>query len=72
MDNILIDYFVNKRAHAKGQHEVHRSGCVFMPDEKNRYCLGVFKNWVEAVTEARKFYPQSDLCFFCARKTSKS
>ena len=64
-------YYVNKRAHAKGKHEVHLTGCVFMPSEKNRYCLGAFKNCAEAVQEARKFYPRSDFCFFCARKNNQ-
>jgi len=65
-------YFVNKRAHAKGDHEVHKAGCPFMPFEKNRYCLGTFQNCAEAVQEAKKFYPKSDGCFFCSRKSHKT
>ncbi len=64
--NIMIKYYVNKNQQANGDHEVHSLGCVFMPNIENRQYLGMFATCRSAVTEAKKYYPQSNGCFYCS------
>lgn len=59
-------YYVNKNAQSNGDHEVHKSGCNFMPAEENKKYLGSFENCRDAVLEAKKTYPQSNGCFYCS------
>jgi len=61
-------YYVNKNAQANGDHEVHKSGCSFMPDEGNRKYLGSFTNCFDAVREAKKYYPKSNGCYYCSKE----
>jgi len=59
-------YYVNKNAQANGDHEVHKSGCSYMPSSENRMYLGDFSNCHGAVREAKKTYPQSNGCYYCS------
>lgn len=61
-------YYVNKQAQSNGDHEVHVSGCAFMPSEANKLYLGNFSNCWDAVREARKSYPQSNGCYWCSKE----
>jgi len=58
-------YYVNKNGQANGDHEVHVSGCSYMPLAENRIYLGDFTSCRPAVTEAKKHYAQSDGCYYC-------
>lgn len=60
-------YYVNKQAQSNGDHEVHTTGCSYLPDEKNRLYLGLFDNCHDAVREARKHYSQVNGCYWCSR-----
>ncbi len=62
----MARYYVNKRAQANGDHEVHKAGCSFMPDEANRQYLGDFSTCAPAVREAKRYYLQSNGCFYCS------
>lgn len=44
-------YYVNKNAQNNGDHEVHKSGCSWMPDKDNRIFLGDFTNCFGAVRD---------------------
>ena len=59
-------YYVNKRAQANGDHEVHKSGCSYMPNQENRLYLGTFSGCAGAVKEAKKHYAQSNGCYYCS------
>lgn len=59
-------YYVNKNAQDNGDHEVHKSGCSYMPESENRKSLGDFATCGPAVTEAKKTYKQSNGCYYCA------
>ena len=63
----MAKYYVNKNAQANGDHEVHKSGCQFMPKPENRIYLGDFANCHDAVREAKRHYRQSNGCYFCSR-----
>lgn len=65
-------YYVNKRAQANGDHEVHVEGCDWMPLEKNRIYLGMFYGCTGAVSEARKHFKQVNGCYYCSRECHTS
>lgn len=60
-------YYVNDNAQANGDHEVHQSGCSWLPEPHNRTSLGVFETCPPAVREARKHYTQVNGCYYCSR-----
>ncbi len=62
----MASYYVNKNAQSNGDHEVHTSGCIWLPDVNNRKYLGEFDNCRGAVIEAKKTYPQSNGCKHCS------
>ena len=62
----MATYYVNKNAQANGDHEVHRSGCSYMPEPENRVYLGEFSTCQAAVREARKHYRQANGCYYCS------
>ena len=59
-------YYVNKNAQDNGDHEVHKSGCSYMPNSENRLYLGDFSSCRPAVAAAKKTYPQSNGCYYCS------
>lgn len=61
-------YYVDKIAQDNGDYEVHKSGCEFMPEDKNRLYLGVFFHCSDAIQKAKESYPQSTGCYFCSRE----
>lgn len=64
----MATYYVNKNAQNNGDHEVHKSGCNFMPAPENKLCLGDFSSCHGAVREAKKHYPKSNGCYYCSRE----
>lgn len=63
----MADYYVNRNAQSNGDHEVHVSGCTYMPQSENRIYLGSFSSCGPAVAEARKHYTQVNGCYYCSR-----
>lgn len=61
-------YYVNKNAQDNGDHEVHKEGCSYMPEIKNRKYLGTFLSCSGAVNAAKKEYPQSNGCYYCSKE----
>lgn len=59
-------YYVNKNAQSNGDHEVHTATCTRLPDIGNRQYLGDFSRCVPAVAEARRYYRQSNGCYYCS------
>jgi hypothetical protein len=59
-------YYVNKNEQPNGDHEVHKSGCVFMPKVENRIYLGDFWSCEAAVLKAKQYYNQVDGCRQCS------
>ncbi|XMO86758.1 hypothetical protein AAFN75_00335 [Algibacter sp. AS12] len=62
----MTSYYVNKKAQANGDHEVHKRGCSFIPNEENQVYLGLFNNCPDAIKEAKKHYAQSNGCYYCS------
>ena len=61
-------YYANKNSQSNGDHEVHTTGCSFMPAEHNRQYLGTFVSCRGAVQEAKKYFPRSNGCFYCSNE----
>ena len=68
----MSSYYVHTVAQENGDHEVHVSGCSWMPDTANRKYLGEFSNCAAAVVEAKKTYWKSDGCHWCCPECDKS
>lgn len=62
----MASYYVNKNAQANGDHEVHKSGCPWLPNVENRIYLGNFDNCEDAVEKAKDEYDQVNGCYFCS------
>ncbi len=62
-----MKYYVNKNAQSNGDHEVHTQNCSYLPIMENRIYLGEFTNCKDAVKEAKKYYTQTNGCFFCCK-----
>lgn len=45
----MAKYYVNKNAQSNGDHEVHTTGCSFMPETINRIYLGDFQSCGPAI-----------------------
>lgn len=65
-------YYVNRNAQPSGDHEVHTTGCSFMPAEKNCIYLGIFESCGPAVKLAKaEHFPKSDGCAYCCPRCNK-
>ncbi len=62
----MAKYYVNDRAQNNGDHEVHKTGCPFLPLIVSKTYLGDFATCAPAVKEAKKTYKQSDGCATCS------
>lgn len=66
----MASYYVNNRAQANGDHEVHTTGCIYMPSDTTY--LGEFSSCAPAVAEAKKTYRQSNGCKTCSNSCHTS
>ncbi len=60
--------YVNKNAQSTGEHEVHTTGCSYMPEPENRVYLGEFTNCGGAVRKAKNVYSNVDGCYYCSNE----
>ncbi|MGV0757590.1 hypothetical protein ACTS95_10445 [Empedobacter brevis] len=58
-------FYVNNNAQPNGDHEVHRSNCIYVPYILSKKDLGNHDGCHNAVTEAKKTYKQSNGCATC-------
>jgi hypothetical protein len=61
----MASYYVHTKPAADGDHEVHVSGCAWLPDAANRKYLGEFGSCQPAVAEARKQFTRVNGCRSC-------
>lgn len=62
----MAHYCVNKNAQENGDHEVHKVGCSWYPNEENRVSLGTHDTCYTAVIEAMNHFPKSNGCAHCS------
>ena len=60
-------FYVNRNSQANGDHEVHTTGCSFMPQTENRIFLGDHTSCGLAVKKAREYYSQVNGCYYCSK-----
>jgi len=58
-------YYVNDKAQANGDHEVHDENCIYLPNYENRKYLGEFSSCAPAVTAAKKYHGRVNGCKTC-------
>lgn len=68
----MDSYYVNKNAQKNGDHEVHKSDCKHKPNNDNSLYLGRFITCKDAVKEAKKYYKQSNGCYYCCNECHTS
>lgn len=61
----MTHYYVNNRTQANGDHQIHRTGCSFMPETDSRCYLGEFDSFARALVEAHRRYKQVGVCRYC-------
>lgn len=62
----MAAYYVNKNVQDNGDHEVHTTGCAWLPAKENRIYLGDFNSCGPAVTAAKEYYSQVNGCDYCS------
>ena len=62
----MARYYVNDNAQSNGDHEVHKTGCSWLPHPDNRTYLGDFSSCAPAVRAAKKIYAQCNGCYYCS------
>lgn len=62
----MAKYYVNKNAQSNGDHEVHTTGCSFLPNPENRIDLGDHSGCASAVQKAKQHYHQVNGCYYCS------
>ena len=67
-----MKYYLNKNEQKNGDHEVHIPSCSVLPETQNGIYLGNFDNCSSAIIEAKKYYPQSNGCFYCLKSCHTS
>jgi hypothetical protein len=59
----MARYYVNDRPQTTGEHEVHKSNCIYLP--ANKTDLGEHDTCHSAVRKAKQIYSNSDGCATC-------
>jgi len=64
-------FVINKNQQSNGDYEIHNAttGCSFMPNPENQIDLGYHNNCQEAVSYAKRQYPNKKIngCYYCCR-----
>jgi len=63
----MANYYVNKNSQSNGDHEVHTTGCSWLPEPHNRTLLGNYSSCDPAVTKSKIHYTQVNGCFYCCK-----
>jgi hypothetical protein len=61
----MARYLVNTQPQPNGDHEVHHTGCLHLPDPVHRFDLGEHFFCETAVLQAKRVFPTADGCWFC-------
>lgn len=61
----MATYSINKNAQSNGDHEIHKSGCLFEPYSANRIELGYHPNDYSALEAGKRLFSTADGCERC-------
>lgn len=64
---MMTNYYITADSsnNPNNNHEVHTSGCQWLPSEGNRGYLGSFNTCIEAIKAAKNKYSKVDGCAIC-------
>ena len=62
----MARYYVNDNEQSNGDHEVHTEECSWLPMVISMKYLGDFTGCRDAVAAAKRVYPKSNGCKWCA------
>jgi hypothetical protein len=62
-------YYVDKESQPAGEHEIHRSDCLWLPGD--RIFLGDCYSCSEALKLAKEYYDKVDGCRHCSIECNK-
>jgi hypothetical protein len=62
-------YYVNKNAQpGSNDHEVHVVGCSYFPAWENVISLGLFESCGPAVQAAKRYFNDTNGCYYCCNR----
>lgn len=64
-------YYVHTKAGSSGVNRVHCAGCPSLPSLEDRFFLGTFYAPLDALKQARKYYPRAEGCKNCCPQLKK-
>jgi hypothetical protein len=64
----MNSYFLDKNEKEGGEHQVHLSTCLYLPDQSQLIHLGYFATCDDVLEAAKKHYPRIDGCSNCCKK----
>lgn len=67
-----MEYIVDKRVNANGQHEVHNASCSCLPAKEDSFYIGEFDYSFRAVNYAKTIYANANGCFECCPESHYS
>ena len=62
-------YFINTKPLSTGVNEVHKDGCLYIPNVTQRNYLGIYLTDKEAIKGAKMIYPNAIACIHCLNET---
>jgi len=62
----MSKYYVSTKPLDSGVHEVHKSGCFYVPAADQCLYLGEFNNCAAAVLKAKEIYLTAGVCCHCS------
>lgn len=60
-----VAYYLNRRAQANGDHELHRAGCAYLPPDEGRISLGEHADGAAALQKAKEHAARVNACYYC-------
>ena len=63
----MTNYYVNNKAQANGDHEVHTEECIHFSVSISSVDLGDYYGCDAAIRKAKTIYTQSNGCFCCCK-----
>ena len=61
----MCTYYVETCASLDMTHVIHAADCPNLPIQEQRYGLGAYTNYAEAVRRAQSYFPWTRLCGCC-------
>lgn len=64
-------YYVRIKPQLIGTNSVHKEGCPFLPDIKDRIYIGEYCSGSAALRDAKLYFSEVSCCCFCDRESRR-